>query len=255
MNGCAVVVLAAGAGTRMRSTRHKVLHEAAGRPLLEHVLAAVDPLAARRVVVVVGHLGDQVRQAFERRSAGGDLTFADQTELLGTGHALAQAEDQVRAAFEPGEAGTVLVLNGDGPLVREGTLRRMLAAQGDEPGMTVMSAVVEDPSGLGRIVRDESGGVNRIVEERDASQEELAISEINAGAYAFDLGVFERCRRLPTDNAQGEQYITGLVDLYLAEGLPVRAVPAEDAEEALAVNDPDELATVDEVMRRRAGAG
>ncbi len=251
MNACAVVVLAAGAGTRMRSSRHKVLHEAAGLPLLEHVLRAVDPLEARRVVVVVGHLGDQVRDAFRERAAGGRLVFAEQRELLGTGHALAQAESAVKAAFQAGEDGTVLVLNGDGPLLRPQTLRRMLEAQGDAAGMSVLVASVTDPSGLGRVVRAGDSAIARIVEDKDADEAERAIREINAGAYAFDLGVFERCRRLPSDNAQGEQYITGLVDLYLEEGLPVRAVPATAAEEALAVNDQEELAVVDRALRGR----
>ncbi len=251
MKPCAVVILAAGAGTRMRSSRHKVLHEAAGLPLLEHVLRATDELDARRVVVVVGHLGEQVRSAFEERAAAGRLTFAEQRELLGTGHALAQAEDEVMGAFGPGEAGTVLVLNGDGPLVRPETLRRMLAAQEDGPGMSVMVATVDDPAGLGRVIKGADGGIERIVEEKDASAEERAIREINAGAYAFDLGVFDRCERLGSDNAQGEQYITGLVDIYLEDGLPVRAVPAGAAEEALAVNDREELLVVERVLRGR----
>ncbi|HEX7001202.1 MAG TPA: NTP transferase domain-containing protein [Trueperaceae bacterium] len=251
MNACAVVVLAAGAGTRMRSSRHKVLHEAAGQPLLEHVLRAVDPLHARRVVVVIGHLGEQVRDAFRERAESGRLTFAEQRELLGTGHALAQAEGAVRTAFAAGEVGTVLVLNGDGPLVKPQTLKRMLEAQGGVPGMSVLVATVSDPAGLGRVVRAGGNEIARIAEEKDATEDERAIREINAGAYAFDLDVFERCRRLPSDNAQGEQYITGLVDLYLAEGLPVRAVPATVAEEALAVNDQQELAIVDRALRAR----
>lgn len=251
MTDCAVVVLAAGEGTRMRSSRHKVLHEAAGLPLLEHVLRAADPLQARTVVVVIGHLGDQVREAFADRSSDGRLVFTVQRERLGTGHALAQARDKVLSAFSDGGPGTVLVLNGDGPLVRTETLRRMLAAQEAGPGMSVLVATVDDPAGLGRVVKDENGRVERIVEEKDASSEERAIDEINAGVYAFDLGVFDRCERLGSDNAQGEQYITGLVDLYLQEGLPVRGVPASAAEEALAVNDQEELAVVDRALRAR----
>lgn len=251
MTDSAVVVLAAGEGTRMRSSRHKVLHEAAGLPLLEHVLRAADPLDARRVVVVIGHLGDQVRRAFAHRATAGRLVFAEQRERLGTGHALAQARQEVLNAFGEGEAGTVLVLNGDGPLVRGDTLRRMLAAQAEGPGMSVLVATVDDPSGLGRVVKDAHGRVERIVEEKDASAEERAIAEINAGVYAFDLGVFDRCERLGSDNAQGERYITALVDLYLEEGLPVRAVPAAAAEEALAVNDQAELAVVDRALRGR----
>src|SRR5690606_7206490 len=167
----AVVLLAAGAGTRMRSSRHKVLHEVAGAPLLEHLLRAVDPLEPRRVVVVVGHLGEQVRERFSARAAGGELVFAEQRELLGTGHALWQAEEQVMGAFAPGERGTVLVLNGDAPLVTSETLRCLLEAQGDAPGMTLLTATVPEPAGLGRIVRAPDGSVERIVEHKDATPE------------------------------------------------------------------------------------
>ncbi len=255
MTPFAVVVLAAGAGTRMRSSRHKVLHEAAGAPLLEHVLRAVDPLGPRRVVVVVGHRGEQVRERFAGRAGGGELVFAEQRELLGTGHALWQAEEQVLGAFAPGEAGSVLVLVGDAPLVTSATLERMLAAQGAGPGMTLLTATVPDPTGLGRIVRGGGGQVERIVEHKDAGPEELAIAEVNGGFYAFDLGVFARCRRLSPDNAQGELYITELLDLYRADGLPTRAVAAASPEEVLAANDRSELAVVDRVLRDRARRG
>ncbi len=252
MSPLAVVVLAAGAGTRMRSSRHKVLHEAAGAPLLEHVLRAVDPLAPRSVVVVVGHLGEQVRERFAARASAGVLEFAEQRELLGTGHALGQAEGRVLGSFAPGERGSVLVLVGDAPLVTSETLRRLVETQGDGPGMTLLTATVPDPAGLGRIVRGPDGAVERIVEHKDASPAELSIHEVNAGFYAFDLGVFERCRRLSRDNAQGELYITGLLEVYRAEGLPVRAVAAASAEEVLAANDRAELAVVDRVLRDRA---
>ena len=252
MTPFAAVVLAAGAGTRMRSSRHKVLHEAAGAPLLEHVLRAVEPLGPRRVVVVVGHLGEQVRERFAARAADGRLVFAEQRELLGTGHALWQAEEQVLAAFAPGERGSVLVLVGDAPLVTSRTLERLLEAQGDGPGMTLLTATVPDPTGLGRIVRAPDGTVERIVEHKDASPQELAIAEVNGGFYAFDLGVFALCRRLSRDNAQGELYITELLDIYRAEGLPTRAVAAASHEEVLAANDRSELAVVDRVLRDRA---
>lgn len=252
MTPFAVVLLAAGAGTRMRSSRHKVLHEVAGAPLLEHLLRAVDPLEPRRVVVVVGHLGEQVRERFSARAAGGELVFAEQRELLGTGHALWQAEEQVMGAFAPGERGTVLVLNGDAPLVTSETLRCLLEAQGDAPGMTLLTATVPEPAGLGRIVRAPDGSVERIVEHKDATPEERAIAEVNGGFYAFDLGVFARCRRLTRDNAQGELYITELLAIYRAEGLPTRAVTAASHEEVLAANDRAELAVLDRVLRDRA---
>ncbi len=252
MTPFAVVVLAAGAGTRMRSAKHKVLHEAGGVPLLEHVLRAVDPLRPRRVVVVVGHLGDQVRERFAGRAANGDLVFAEQRELLGTGHALWQAEESVLGAFGPGEPGKVLVLVGDAPLLESETLDRMLEAQGDGPGMTLLTATLPDPAGLGRVLRSDDGQLLGIVEHKDASEEERKVSEVNAGFYVFDLGVFARCRSLSADNAQGELYITQLLDIYQAAGLPVRAVAAASPSEVLAANDRVELAAIDRVLRDRS---
>lgn len=241
-----VVILAAGQGTRMRSAVPKMLHEAAGVPLLEHVVRAVRPLAPERVVMVVGHGADLVRE----RYGGAGVVFAEQREQRGTGHALMQAQEAAR-----GVTGPILVLNGDGPLIRSETLARLVEQQraNDGVGMTLLTAVVDDPSGLGRIVRDpDSGMVAAIVEEKDADEATRALREVNPGVYVFDQDTFTFAGRLDDRNASGEYYITDMVGLYLAAGRPVRAVQAPTPEEVLAVNDRVQLARVDAILRDRA---
>lgn len=239
------VILAAGKGTRMRSELPKVLHEAAGEPLLEHVLRAVEPLAPGKTVVVIGHGGDLVEERFGDRR-GGAPEFVRQRELLGTGHALLQAKDALA-----GQEGCVVVLNGDGPLVTPETVAALVAAQGERPGMSLVTAEVSDPHGLGRVLRDGAGNVTGIVEQKDATAEQLQLREINPGIYAFDTDVFELCEQLSDDNAAGEYYITDLLELYLRAGRPVRGIKVEDELEILAVNDREELARADRALRER----
>jgi UDP-N-acetylglucosamine diphosphorylase/glucosamine-1-phosphate N-acetyltransferase len=236
------VVLAAGKGTRMRSELHKVLHEAAGLPLLEHVLRALRPVRPTTTVVIVGHGSASIRHRF----ADSDVVFAEQTELLGTGHALLQAAPVLRGSGRP-----VLVLNGDGPLITPQTIAALAGAQGDGAGMTLVTCEVSEPKGLGRIVRTASGAVAGIVEEKDATAEQLLITEINPGIYAFDASVFERALRLGNDNNSGEYYITDLLTQYRDAGLPVRGIPAPSEAEVLAVNDKVELARADRALRDR----
>ncbi|HET8984526.1 MAG TPA: NTP transferase domain-containing protein [Trueperaceae bacterium] len=236
------VVLAAGKGTRMRSELHKVLHEAAGLPLLEHVLRALRPVQPSSTVVIVGHGSAAIR----RRFAGTGVQFAEQTELLGTGHALLQAAPVLSGTGRP-----VLVLNGDGPLITPETIAALAAAQGNLHGMTLVTSEVTEPRGLGRIVRTASGDVAGIVEEKDATADQLLITEINPGIYAFDASVFERALQLGNDNNSGEYYITDLLSQYRAAGLPVRGLPASSEAEVLAVNDKVELARADRALRDR----
>lgn len=241
-----VVILAAGKGTRMRSEVPKMLHEAAGAPLLEHVLRAVAPLAPTKVVVVIGHGAEQYRQRFGENVRRGELEFAEQPEQLGTGHALLQAR---RALADV--PGGVVVLNGDGPLVRTETIAGLGALLSDGPGMALVTCEVAEPAGLGRVVRDGSGAVVGVVEHKDASPEQLALREINPGIYAFDADVFELCELLSNDNAAGEYYITELLELYLRAGRAVRALELSDEQEVWAVNDREELARVDRALRDR----
>jgi bifunctional UDP-N-acetylglucosamine pyrophosphorylase/glucosamine-1-phosphate N-acetyltransferase len=229
-----IVILAAGQGKRMRSKLPKILHPLAGRPLLGHVLETARALEPRRIVVVHGNGADQVRAAF----ADARVEWALQAEQLGTGHAVQQALPSISPDAE------VLILYADVPLVRPATLRRLLDAGRD--GLAVMTAEVSDPTGYGRIVRQGSGDVARIVEQRDASSEELALREINAGFMAMSARRLSGwLGRLTNRNAQKEYYLTDVVALAVAEGLPVRAVKVEDAWEVAGVNSKRELAAIE----------
>ncbi len=239
----AVVVLAAGEGKRMNSQLHKVLHEAAGKPLLEHILSAAAPLQPSRTVVVVGYSGDAVRERFQDRG----LTFVTQDFATGygTGHALREAGRSLT-----GHDGNVLVLNGDGPLLTSGTLSALVETLGAERGMALLTCETRDPTGLGRIVRGPDGHLVAIVEEKDATPEQRALREINPGVYLFDSDVFRRAADLKNDNAAGEYYITDLPRAYLADGLPVRTLLA-DERELLGVNDRAQLAVAEAILRER----
>ena len=232
-----VVVLAAGQGTRMRSSTPKVLHTLGGRSLLGHVLAAVAPLSAGTTVVVVGSGRDQVEAHLAEIAP--DALAVVQEQQLGSGHAA-----EVALAAVPDLEGPVLVLNGDSPLLTAGTLEALVAAH-DAAGsvFTVLTAEVDDPTGLGRIVRDEQGAPRAIVEERDATDEQRAIREVNAGVYVANAGTLRRVLAgLGTSNAQGEQYLTDALAPLVEGGAPTAAVRAEDPDDVLGCNDRRELA-------------
>jgi bifunctional UDP-N-acetylglucosamine pyrophosphorylase/glucosamine-1-phosphate N-acetyltransferase len=236
----AVVILAAGQGTRMRSAQNKVLHEIAGRPMLGFALAAAETLQPERLAVVVGNDADEVREAFAGRAR-----FVLQEERRGTGHAVLQAQD-----FLAGFDGDVLILYGDTPLLRAETLRRM-QEQRDASGaeLILLSAMHPLP---GRIVRDAEGRVERIVETTDATPEELRIQEGNTGVYLLSSQLLEKgLSQLDDRNAQGELYLTDVVGYAISEGLPVEAVIMDDPEEALGVNTRAELAQAAAAVRRR----
>ena len=236
-----VVILAAGHGKRMRSSLPKVLHLLAGRPLLSHAIAAANALGAVRVRVVHGHGGGIVREAM----AGADVDWVEQSEQLGTGHAVASAMADI-----PDEA-TVLVLYGDVPLVNSTTLHET-ATLAAGSGIALITAVVDNPSGYGRIVRDTDGHVRGIVEEGDATDEQRNIAEINTGILAAHAGKLRGwLRRTGRDNAQGEYYLTDVVALAVEEGLAVRTVPPEEIEEVLGVNDRLQLAALERFQQRR----
>jgi bifunctional UDP-N-acetylglucosamine pyrophosphorylase/glucosamine-1-phosphate N-acetyltransferase len=240
-----VVILAAGKGTRMKSVRPKVLHPLAGRPLIEHILRTVDGLAAVSTILVVGHGAEEVRTALASRPA---LQFVVQSPQLGTGHALLQT----RAALA-GKSGTVLLLYADVPLLQTGTLSRLIETHhGGRAAATVLTADLDDPYGYGRILRDRSGKIVRIVEERDASGEERAIKEINSGIYAFALApLFEALDGLAADNSQGEYYLTDLISIYRRRNLRVETLHIETAEELRGVNSRADLADLGRVLRAR----
>ena len=225
----------------MKSAMPKVLHPVAGRRMLDHVLAAAGSLNPASVIVVVGHEGDRVREAY----AGGRARFVAQEPQLGTGHALLQAEPLLKTA-----TGTVVLLSGDVPLLGASTLKRLLAQhQADAAAATVLTAIVDTPHGYGRIVR-EAGRIVRIVEERDASPDEQAIGEINSGIYALDLGpLFDAVRGIASQNAQGEYYLPDLVGIYRQRGLAVSTVSVSNPDEIRGINSRRELADVGAIVR------
>jgi len=249
----AVVVLAAGQGTRMRSSTPKVLHPLGGRSMLGHVLAAAEPLSAGTTVVVVG-AGREAVEGHLREIAPGARPVL-QEEQRGSGHAATLALEAV-----PGLEGTVLLVNGDAPLLRAATIEALVTAHaGAGNTLTVLTAEVADPTGLGRIVRDGDGSVRAIVEERDATPDQRAIREINAGVYVGDAAALRRALgRIGSDNDQGELYLTDVLGLLVTEGLPVGGVRADDPADVLGCNDRRELAdrrrtlndrVLDELMR------
>jgi bifunctional UDP-N-acetylglucosamine pyrophosphorylase / glucosamine-1-phosphate N-acetyltransferase len=233
----AVVVLAAGQGTRMKSALPKVLHTLGGRSMLGHVLAAAEPLSARHTLVVVGAGREAVAEHLGAVAPAARPVV--QEEQRGSGHAAAVALDAV-----PDLEGPVLLVNGDAPLLRPETIGALVDAHRAAGNvLTVLTAEVEDPTGLGRIVRDGSGRVTAIVEERDATPEQRAVREVNAGVYVGDAAALRRALgALGEDNDQGEQYLTDVLGLLVAEGAPVGGAPAEDPVDVLGCNDRRELA-------------
>lgn len=248
------VVLAAGKGTRMRSDRPKVLHEAAGRPLLAWVLDAARAAGCERLAVVIGHQAERVRRAFDGHT---DVEWVLQERQLGTGHALSQVEPLLGSGG--GGAGTLpqdallLVLNGDVPLVTPATLRRLVEAARSHWGALAV-AELDEPGRLGRVIprRGAPELLDGIVEAADASEEELAIRTVNAGLYALPTGIFPYLSRLDPDNVQGEIYLTDALVAAARDGRPVHLLPLENPEEAFGVNTREELARVDEVLRDRS---
>jgi bifunctional UDP-N-acetylglucosamine pyrophosphorylase/glucosamine-1-phosphate N-acetyltransferase len=246
----AAVILAAGKGTRMRSDRPKVLFEVAGRPMAGHVLEAALGLRPKRVVVVVGHGAADVREALRKDPCFDPavVRFALQAEQRGTGHALRCALGGLR-----GFRGTVLVLNGDVPLVGTETLRTLVDAhRRSATSATVLTFRPADPTGYGRVVRDGRGAFLDIVEEKDADFETRTIAEVNAGLYAFDASVLSgTLRRLRARNSQHELYLTDVPRLLRRDGRGVGAVRVLDPEVVSGVNTLSELAAASTVMRRR----
>lgn len=235
------VILAAGKGTRMKSALPKVLHRVAGRPLLQWVVDAARGAGCERILVVVGHGAEAVREEIQ----GEDLGWVEQTEQRGTGHALAQAEGAVE-----GRA-TLLVLSGDAPLVTPATLDR-LASAAEEGWGALAVAEMDDPGSLGRVLTGPDGGLEDIVEAREASEEVRKVRQGNAGIYVLSAPeIFEYLRALTPNNAQGELYLTHAVRDAARAGRPVRIVPLPDPNEGLGINDRVELARVHRILLDR----
>lgn len=251
-----VVVLAAGSGSRMRSTLPKVLHPIAGRPLVWHALAAAAALHPAHLVAVLGHGREQVTEFLAGTGDLPEVITAVQEQQRGTGHAAACGLAALSDRIGP-LAGTIIVSYGDVPLLRSETLAA-LAAEHAAAGnaVTVLTASVDDPTGYGRIVRDRDGAVAAIVEQKDADEQQRAITEINSGVYAFDAGVLVGALpRIGSGNAQGEQYLTDVLALARQDGHRVGAVIADDAMETEGVNDRVQLAQLARVLNDRIVRG
>lgn len=235
-----IAILAAGQGKRMNSRLPKVIQPLAGRPLLAHVIEAARALSPRKLCVVYGHGGDQVRAALPAP----DLAWAEQAQQLGTGHAVQQAMPQ----FD--DEGNVLILYGDVPLTRVATLSALAEAAGPDR-VALLTVTLADPKGYGRIVRDASGKVQRIVEEKDASAEEKAICEINTGILCAPARrLREWLSRLSNKNAQGEYYLTDVIGMAVSDGIEVIAQQPADEWETLGVNDKRQLAELERIHQR-----
>lgn len=242
---CALV-LAAGLGKRMHSRSSKLLHQVAGRPMVRHVIEATRSAGVGQAVVIIGNQAEEVRRAV----GDGDkrLAFAFQKEQRGTGHAVLCAERHLR-----GYEGDVLILNGDLPAIRPRTLRAFMDFhRASEAPLSLMTTVLEDPRGYGRVIRNYAGDLSRIVEETDATQEERATQEINCGIYLVDAAhLCKPLKRANTNNAQGEIYLTDLIEILHKDGRTVAAYRHEEPEEVLGVNDRRELAAAARALYRR----
>jgi bifunctional UDP-N-acetylglucosamine pyrophosphorylase/glucosamine-1-phosphate N-acetyltransferase len=240
-----VIILAAGLGTRMKSSTIKILHRAAGRPIIDYVLDLAAGLSPNPPVMIVGHQRDAVQQA-----VGARARYAVQEEQLGTGHAVLQAATVLASDKR------VLILSGDVPLTRPETLKRLLDEhERSGNALTLLTMKLVDPAMYGRIVRDGDGAVTRIVEAKDASDDEKRIDEVNAGIYIFDGGhLFDNLRNLKPANAQKEYYLTDLLATIRDAGHRVGAVVADDPVEALGVNSRADLAEVENEIQRRVVA-
>lgn len=235
----AVVILAAGKGTRMKSDLPKVLHPIAGRPMVQHVVDAAGALDPDNTVLIYGHGGDAVRQAV----TGSRLQWAEQAEQLGTGHAVAQALPHL-------EEDVVLVLYGDVPLIQPQTLRDFVARV-DDQSLALMTLTLDDPSGYGRVIRDGDGKVRRVVEQKDASDDEKAVHEINTGILACTRRFLnDSLPRLSNSNAQGEYYLTDLIAMAVDAGMEVVTEQPGHAWEVDGVNDRVQLARLERVYQR-----
>ena len=236
------VVLAAGLGKRMNSDLPKVLHPALGKPLLLHVLGQLDPLKPALTVVVVGHKAPLVMEALQGRA----VSFATQSPQLGTGHAVQMAWSLVEKGPD-----TLLVLAGDMPLIRTATLKRLLERHAREGNaVTFLSGVLDDPGGYGRVIKDQGGAFVKIVEERDATPEEKATVEVNSGIYCFARAPLQEALGfLRADNRQSEYYLTDTLSFIQGRGGRIGVELAPDARELFGVNNPEQLALVEQTLR------
>ena len=243
MTNVFAVILAAGQGTRMKSKLYKVLHPVCGKPMVEHVIDHIGSLDVERVVTVVGHGAELVKETLGNKSE-----YVLQAEQLGTAHAVQQAEP-ILGSLE----GTTLVVCGDTPLIRPETMQALFAHhEAKNAKATILTAVAENPTGYGRILRDADGQVAQIVEQKDASADQQLVKEINTGTYCFDnKALFEALKKVKNDNSQGEYYLPDVIEILQKQGEVVAAYVTDNFDETLGVNDRFALSQAEELMRAR----
>lgn len=243
MTNLFAVVLAAGKGTRMKSSLYKVLHPVCGKPMVDHVVSNMEKLGATEIVSVVGHGAEMVKDTLGERS-----TYVVQEEQLGTAHAVQQAE-----AVLDGREGTTIVICGDTPLITPETIQQLMTTHHEAGAKaTILTAIVDDPTGYGRILRGEDELVTGIVEQKDATPEQQKVQEINSGTYCFDnKALFEALKKVDNNNSQGEYYLTDVISILKEQGEAIAAFAAAEADELLGVNDRVALSQAESYMRRR----
>jgi len=239
------IVLAAGKSTRMNTMRAKVLHEVCGRPMLAYVLDACRQAGVNKIYIIVGYGKDQI---IERFGSDDDLVFVEQVEQKGTGHAVMCCKDHLQD-FD----GNTMILCGDGPLIRSQTLKILLDKhESEKSAATLATAIAEDPTGYGRIIRDQYGNMQGIVEQSDCDEKQLVIKEVNPSYYCFDNKIlFEALDQIKPDNAKNEYYLTDALHIVITAGHKVTAVTAVSQEDALGVNDRSQLSYAGKVMQQR----
>lgn len=236
------VILAAGAGTRMKSKRPKVLHKVCGQSMAARVINGVKASAVHHIIVVIGNGADMVKQTLKPL----DVTFALQEEQLGTGHAVMQAEKYI-----PDE-GNVIVLCGDMPLIKKDTIMSFLRFHEDQDfDISVLTAEVENPCGYGRIIKDTNDKIKKIVEEKDANNQERQINEINSGVYLFKTQILKNyLKKISNDNVQGEYYLPDIIEIGMKKGNKIGTYLIDDAEQIMGVNSRKQLAKAESIMRK-----
>ena len=240
------IVMAAGKGTRMKSNKSKLVHKIYGKELVTRVVDLAEEVGSNKIVAVVGHLREQVQAVL-----GDRVEYAYQDELLGTGHAVMQA-----TSFLEGKKGKVVILYGDVPIIRPETVKNLIEKSiKNREYATLLTAIYENPKGYGRIIRDEGGNIKGIVEEKDASETQREIKEINSGIYCFDIQeLLLALKEIKPNNAQGEYYLTDVIKIMNEKGLKTGAVIVEDNTEILGVNDRAQLELLTRVLRMRINA-
>lgn len=244
MNEFVTLIMAAGKGTRMKSDLPKVLHRINGRPMVHYVIDLAKRLNSKKIILIIGHKKELVEQA----CADMGVEFVVQSPQLGTGHAVQQAEPLLEDF-----TGDVLVLSGDVPLLTEDTLRMLLESHRESGAVaTLLTSELDDPTGYGRVMRDQTGFVEKIVEHKDASPEELRVKEINVGIYVFKApDLFAALKLIDNNNAQGEYYLPDVIPLFLKDGKKVNAVKTPNFDETRGINTVDQLKKAETILLAR----